>query len=84
MVTFYDEFGTQFHGPYGVGTLLGDQVTSFPTEEDARRAAMQLCNANDYVTTVYGPPTSIKGQGRYVKARIVTSYKWDGVCPKET
>lgn len=83
MITYYDEFGNNFDGPYGVGTFLGDQIASYPTETAAREAAVGLCTANDYITTVYGPPLSTKGCGRYVRARTVTSYKWDGVCPRE-
>lgn len=83
MTKYHDEFGVTFPGPYGVGTLLGDKIVSFPTETEARRAAVELCTADDYITTVYGPPLTVRGHGTFVRARTVTSYKWDGICPKE-
>lgn len=74
---YYDEFGNEFAGPYGVGTFLGDDITSHPDESTARQAAVQACTADDHTVTVYGPRLGS------LQARKVAVYKWGGDAPSE-
>lgn len=76
---YHDEYGNEFVGPYGVGTLLGDFIVSYPDEIAARMAALKSCTEHDYYATVYGPQEGTR------RARKITVYHWvwGGDAPHE-
>jgi hypothetical protein len=74
---YYDEYGCEFDGPFGVSTFMGDDVTSYPDEAAARKAALEACTRDDHTTTVYGPKIGT------LRARKVATYRWSDDGPYE-
>jgi hypothetical protein len=67
---YHDEFGTEFDGPFGVGTFLGDDITSYPDEPTAIVAGHKAVTQDDHTATVYGPQVGTR------RARKITTIKW--------
>ena len=83
---YCDEYGVSFEGPYGVGTLLGDDVMSYPTEDAARKAAQESLSENDWKSEVYGPPLETpQGVHGTIRARKIAVYTYNqlGGAPQE-
>ncbi len=74
---YYDEYGNEFDGPFGVATHMSDGVASYPDEATARKAALEACTRDDHTATVYGPKLGTQ------RARKVTTYKWGDDAPYE-